>query len=489
MPDTPQTIGRYQAIRLLGEGGMGAVFLCHDPLLKRNVAVKTVLVGRADSADMLERFQREAEISAQLNHPNIITVFDVGNDPAVGPFMTMEFVDGAPLSSLMEDGAIPVRTAVELLAQGAKALSAAEKAGVIHRDIKPANILVSRDWLLKLTDFGLARDETSLSLTSTGMLMGTPTHTAPELLSGDKASASTDRYAFVVTAFQLMTHGALPHKGATLQSLMSHIANSEPEMPKDMPGAAERVFLKALHKDPSRRYPTLQEFLEDLAGAYGVPEALTGVSLDRTPTPVPGDQPTEGIPISGATKLQTTSGQRRERRSREAGASAKLSGPPSTLFKGGAGGDNIPAPQELARQLELGINRPARPLPSGRVNLPPMPVIKPTDHKKLLLTVLILMGGLAVWDHYRSVQTDAALVAATPGIKPPLPGYSNVISDPDGAEVWLAGIKVGTTNMEELLIPTDEEDIQIIKPGYQTWHGRFGPDAPLPRPIQLKPEK
>ncbi|NTV75111.1 MAG: serine/threonine protein kinase, partial [Holophaga sp.] len=199
----PAAIGRYTVLERLGAGAMGVVYLAQDPLLKRRVAVKIVQKTRSDSETMIARFQRESEISAQLNHANIITVFDVGEDPEAGPFLTMEYVDGSSLSRILSERTLDPETALEWLTQLGQALVAAERAGVVHRDIKPENILVSRDSQLKLTDFGLARDDDS-SLTHTGTMMGTPTHTAPELLGGDRATPATDRWAFSVMAFQMV---------------------------------------------------------------------------------------------------------------------------------------------------------------------------------------------------------------------------------------------------------------------------------------------
>lgn len=486
MPIDLQNIGRYQVLRLLGEGGMGAVYLCQDPLLKRQVAVKTVLAGRTDSADMLERFQRESEISARLNHPNIVTVFDVGDDPGKGPFMTMEFVDGSALSSLIQAGSISPAQAMDLLSQGALALAAAGKAGVLHRDIKPENMLVSREGILKLTDFGVAKEETSTSLTTTGMLVGTPTHTAPELLSGEKASPATDRYAFVVTAFQVMTQGALPHKGTTIHALMSHIVNSEPELPPDLPNPAARVFLKGLHRDPSRRYASAQMFLEDLADAYGVREALPAKPTDRTPTHHAGDMVTQDMPTPTDFAPHSAVPTPKNRPHRDTPAPSRLTGPPSGLFKSGEGGDNIPPPSELAKQIKVGLAQPTAHANAGRIHLPYVPPAKPRSYKNLLVTAILLMGGIAGWNYLRSRQAQN-VAAPAPVAQGPLPGFASVITDPPGAEVYLGGQKMGTTPMELLAIPSSAKEVRIEKAGYQPFKGKLGPKDPLPSTIQLEP--
>jgi serine/threonine protein kinase len=485
MSSEPQAIGRYQVIRLLGEGGMGAVYLCQDPLLKRQVAVKTVLAGRTDSADMLERFQRESEISARLNHPHIVTVFDVGDDPALGPFMTMEFVDGSSMASLIQAGPVPPATAVDLLSQTAQALGAAAKAGVIHRDIKPENMLVSREGILKLTDFGVAKEETSTSLTTTGMLVGTPTHTAPELLSGDKASPATDRYAFAVTAFQLLNRGVLPHKGATIHALMSHIVNSEPDLPPDMPSPAARVFLKALHRDPQRRYSTAQAFLEDLADAYGVMAALPAQSLGRTPAPLSGDMVTQDMPTPTDFAPHASADAPRSQARKESAAASRLMGPPSGLFRNGEGGDDLPSPSELAKQIRVGGMAPMVQAHAGRVHLPPMPQVQPKSHKGLLITAFLVLAGLAGWNYLRPHQTQPPPAAPTVPLAPA--GFTSVTTDPSGAKVYLGGREVGTTPMDLLSIPSTAKEIRIEKQGYKTWKGKLGPADALPGAIRLEP--
>ncbi|HTL97512.1 MAG TPA: serine/threonine-protein kinase [Holophagaceae bacterium] len=479
MPTEPQSIGRYRVIRLLGEGGMGAVYLCQDPLLKRQVAVKTVLAGRSDSAEMLERFQRESEISAQLNFPHIVTVFDVGNDPEIGPFMTMEFVDGSSLASLIQSGNVSPAGVVDLLAQAGQALDAAARGGVVHRDVKPENMLVSKDGFLKLTDFGVAREVTSQTLTTTGMLVGTPTHMAPELLSGDKASATSDRYALTVTAFQLLFKGALPHKGSTIHALLTHILYSNPEMPPDMPGPVARVFLKALHKEPARRYPSTQAFLEDLAEAYGIEAPAPAKTGDRygSSHPSQDDMTTQDIPSPSPAHAPDDPPTK--------GGGARLTGPPDALLKGGADAYVGPSPDEYLRRLNLGLVAPSAYTSNSRVRLIPLPQQKPQTHTRALTMILLLVAALAGWNYLHTRSVRAAEAAA--GLTGPAPKFIRVQTDPPGAAVLVGGDKVGTTPMNDLYVPAFATDLVIQKEGYKPWHGQVGPDTDLPSTIRLVP--
>jgi len=265
----PLEIGRYKVQRRLGQGAMGLVYLAFDPLLMRLVAIKIMRNARGDNSQVQARFQREAVISAKLNHPHIITVFDVGDDRACGPFMAMEYVDGASLADLIKEP-LPIETGLRLLLQTMSALSASEAAGIAHRDIKPHNILVSREWRAKLMDFGIAHaDETHL--TQAGLIIGTPLYTAPEVLTGTEASPVSDRYSFAVTAFEVIT-GTLPYQAKSVGTLVYRIVHSEPEFPESLSPALREIFLKALAKRPENRYPDSFQLLEALIAALDLTE-------------------------------------------------------------------------------------------------------------------------------------------------------------------------------------------------------------------------
>jgi serine/threonine-protein kinase len=323
MAQDPQSIGRYVVQRVLGRGAMGVVYLAQDPLLKRPVAIKTMrdAGGGDEQESTMERFKREAEISARLNHPNIITVYDVGVDPAMGPFLAMEYIDGASLATLSRHGLAP-EVGLRLLVQAMAALQAAAEAGIVHRDVKPENMLVRRDGRLKLMDFGIARGGDS-RLTQAGMVFGTPSYTAPELLTGSEASPATDRYAFAVTAFEMFT-GKLPFQGSSVGSTLYRIVHEPPAFPDGFDPSLQLVFAKAFMKDPADRYEDLPSFLLALSDALPISqefriklhnliegdEAFGGSTLQGvktsapfgvdlvqpTPRPNPSPLPTEHLP-------------------------------------------------------------------------------------------------------------------------------------------------------------------------------------------------
>jgi tRNA A-37 threonylcarbamoyl transferase component Bud32 len=265
MQQDPTTIGRYKVLRKLGGGGMGVVYLAEDAVLKRQVAIKLVRGGIAEHEHAMLRFQREAEVSAQLNHPNVIVVYDVGDEPGHGPFIAMEFVTGSDLAELIRAGGLDDAGRTQVLIQAMRGLDAAHRAGVVHRDIKPANLLVSSDGRVKLVDFGIARSEDS-TLTVTGMFLGTPAFMAPELIHGEDASPATDRYAFAVVALELFT-GRRPFRAESTPALLYKIVHEQPDVPDSLPPAMRDVFLRALAKDPAARFPDLRSFMTALIDA------------------------------------------------------------------------------------------------------------------------------------------------------------------------------------------------------------------------------
>ncbi|MDP2874611.1 MAG: serine/threonine-protein kinase [Holophaga sp.] len=274
MAEHPRNIGRYQVQRLLGQGAMGSVYLAEDPMLKRRLAIKVVRAIGEERDLALDRFKREAEISAQLNHPNVVTIYDVGEEENLGPFLAMEYVEGQSLGKYIREGTLEPETRLGILIQAMRALRAAHRHAIIHRDIKPDNILVSEDGRIKLMDFGIAKTMAP-RLTSQGEFLGSPAYSAPELLRGADPTPSSDRYAFGVTAFELMT-GQLPHPGNNVAAVITHVLHEAIVTPQGMSGDLGNIFRKALATDPEDRYETLIEFLTALIDAYPLDSAAKG---------------------------------------------------------------------------------------------------------------------------------------------------------------------------------------------------------------------
>jgi CHASE2 domain-containing sensor protein/tRNA A-37 threonylcarbamoyl transferase component Bud32 len=264
------TLGRYEVLRELGKGAMGTVYLGKDPKINREVAIKTLRFEEefdaADAKAMKERFFREAESAGRLVHPNIVTIYDAGDDGDIS-YIAMELLSGTDLKDFTEkEKLLPVPEVLGAIAKVADALDYAHGQGVVHRDIKPANIMRLKDGAIKVTDFGIARI-TSQSKTATGTVMGTPSYMAPEQLAGHKVDGRADLFSLGVTLYELLS-GEKPFTGDSIATLMFRIAN-QPHPPvrqarADLPDGCEAIIDKALEKDPERRYQRGSELASDL---------------------------------------------------------------------------------------------------------------------------------------------------------------------------------------------------------------------------------
>lgn len=252
------TLGNYRIERLLGRGGMGAVFLAHDSRLHRQVALK-IMDGPADGETSRIRLLREARNAAALNHPNICTIYEV-SDAGGATFIAMEFVGGSSLRARIDEGAVPIGDAVKLGVQAAQALACAHDNGVVHRDFKAANAILTEDGRLKVVDFGLARRDNGPMTTATSSLIpvgfaaGTPYSMAPEQVRGEAADRRTDIWALGVLLYEMVS-GVGPFAGATIAEQFSAILTRPPgALPKTVPVELRAVIDRCLEKDPERRY-------------------------------------------------------------------------------------------------------------------------------------------------------------------------------------------------------------------------------------------
>src|SRR6202034_1289241 len=259
---------RYELTHLIARGGMAEVYRARDRLLDRPVALKVLFPELSVDRAFVERFRREAQNAAKLSHPNIVPVFDWGED-AGSYFIVMEFIDGKPLSAVLrESGPLEANRAAAIASQVAAALASAHRHGVVHRDIKPGNVLITDDGQVKVTDFGIARAvNTEESLTQTGAVMGTATYFSPEQAAGIGVDARTDIYSLGVVLFEMLT-GRPPFLGDTPVSVASkHVRDIAP-MPRELldtvPVELEAVTMKAMAKLPEQRYDNAEDFRADL---------------------------------------------------------------------------------------------------------------------------------------------------------------------------------------------------------------------------------
>ena len=216
--------GRYRLERRLGVGGMATVQLAFDSRLERYVAVKLLAEHLAEDSSFVSRFRREALAAARLVHPNVVQVFDFGLDDGTHRnFIVMEFVDGQSCAEMLrEQGSLPVDEAVEILAQSCRGRDYAHRNGVVHRDVKPGNLLRSREGMVKLADFGIAKAAEDSDITKVGSVLGTAAYLAPEQARGEPAGPPSDLYALGVVAYQLMA-GRLPYDAGSLTDLATAV--------------------------------------------------------------------------------------------------------------------------------------------------------------------------------------------------------------------------------------------------------------------------
>ncbi len=284
--EAPQ-LGRYLIQSELGRGAMGVVYKANDSVLERIVAVKTVNMAlERDGADKYEeRFYQEARSAAGLNHPNIVTVHDVGKAGDV-VFMAMEYIEGVELRSLTGEGR-PLRLpqALSIAAQVAEGLAYAHSHGVVHRDIKPANIMVLANGPVKITDFGIARRRSSADLTQTGMMLGSPKYMSPEQVIGKRADHRSDIFSLGVILYELLTGGA-PFNGENVTALMYQIVNFAPPPPTqvnaELPQLLDYITAKMLAKQVEERYQDSAEVAKDLRECE---HQLTAASATSTQPP------------------------------------------------------------------------------------------------------------------------------------------------------------------------------------------------------------
>jgi serine/threonine-protein kinase len=255
----PQQIGKYKIVELVGEGAMGTVYRAVDSVLGRTVAIKVMNAEIARQKDHRQRFLREAQAAGSLQHPNVVTIYDLGElDGHL--FIAMEYVHGTDLERLMAsaDKPLKIQEKLDIIVDVLMGLSYAHKHGIIHRDIKPANIRVGDDGHAKIMDFGVAHLQSS-DMTKTGLVVGTPSYMAPEQVMGGKSVPGTDLFAVGAVLYHLLT-GTKPFEGPTLQSLFYRIVTDMPK-PLDqvrpgLPVGLNTIIQKAMAKEPADRYPT-----------------------------------------------------------------------------------------------------------------------------------------------------------------------------------------------------------------------------------------
>ena len=260
------SIGKYRIIELVGEGAMGVVYRAQDSVLERTVAIKVMNESIARQEDLRKRFLHEAQAAGSLQHPNVVTIYDLGEVDG-HLFIAMEFVQGVDLEHLIELGEpLSLQARLDIIIDVLTGLAYAHKRGIVHRDIKPANIRVGDDGRAKIMDFGVAHLASS-SMTSTGSILGTPSYMAPEQITEGKTSAATDIFAVGGVLYQVLAQ-MKPFDAPTLQNLFFKIITEHPrpvsELMPGLPPALDRIVRKAMAKEPAQRYASALDMANDL---------------------------------------------------------------------------------------------------------------------------------------------------------------------------------------------------------------------------------
>ncbi|MBU0994977.1 MAG: protein kinase [Proteobacteria bacterium] len=264
-----KTFGRYEIVEKIGQGAMGIVYKGFDPQIKREIALKVLREDQLGNTYFVERFVKEAMAIGRLSHPNIVTVYDVGEDHHT-IYIVMELLEGKPLNEIIKDNLLPLPILLDIGIKSAEALDYAHKKGIVHRDVKTTNILISGDNHVKLTDFGIAHfDDPQLAMqTQAGEVLGTPAFMSPEQVLGKPVDGRSDLFSLGVILYE-MTTGNKPFSGNHLPAIFEAIIKKEPDYPvhpdRPIPQELSQVILKSLKKNPEERYQSGNEMAQALS--------------------------------------------------------------------------------------------------------------------------------------------------------------------------------------------------------------------------------
>ena len=294
------TLGRYKIVSEIGQGAMGVVYKAVDPIIDRTVAIKTINLNlsRQELEEYEQRFQQEIKAAGRLNHPNIVTIYDVGKTEQVA-YMAMEFLEGQELKDMIASGNLPTADqVVDIIAQVADGLWFAHQQDIVHRDVKPSNIMVLKGGIAKITDFGIARLPNSAVKTMTGLILGSPRYMSPEQVIGKAIDARSDIFSLGVVLYEALT-GVAPFDGDNVNAIMYATVNTTPPAPsshnKSIPPMLDLIVAKAMAKLLEDRYQTIKEFAGDLREVRRQMDALRPApALKATtapPTPIRNPAP------------------------------------------------------------------------------------------------------------------------------------------------------------------------------------------------------
>jgi predicted Ser/Thr protein kinase len=441
--------GKYQITRLLGKGGMGAVFLAHDLTLEREVAIKVLPPDISMDEHVVKRFQQEAKTAAKLDHTNIIPIYRVESEGGLNYFV-MKYIAGTSLEDVLEQKQpLTIEYIQRVLWEAACALGHAHQRGVVHRDVKPANIMFDHDGRVMLTDFGISKAlQAASGFTGTGMIIGTPHYMAPEQAKGASVDGRADQYSLGVVGYRMVT-GELPYVGDSVHTILyKHIFEEVPRVSAkraDTPEFLVAALSRALTKEPAQRFPTMEEFATGVWPEQPVAAPKAGQrSSHRRPPPRTGagaaaaDAPTE-VTTAPTTPMPRAAMKVAPAKKKKSGVGVVVGIAVVAVAGVGGyvalGGKNAP-PQETQQTVQGSVT----PVETVRVTAPPPP----------------RRGG--------GGGTQRQTVTQPP---PAVEGYITVNSEPPGT-VFLDGRDMGSTPLVEAAVSAGRHAIRVERAGYKT---------------------
>lgn len=467
-------LGRYEIIKELGRGGMGIVLMGRDPSLDRLVALKIIKIDEAGDAmshkELLDRFYIEARAAGKINHPNIVTVYDVGEADGK-KFIAMEFVEGRNLAGIIsEEGPLPVPRATRFIHQIADGLAYAHERGIVHRDIKPGNILVTADDKAKISDFGLARLQSSGSVTQTGHAVGSPSYMSPEQVQGMAVDGRSDMFSLGVLFYEMLTQRR-PFEGESLTTVIFKIIKDTPPPPsqinKAVPLVIDEIIEKMTAKDPQSRYPSCAD-------------------VARAVLPFVAEQ--SSFPLTSSDSVKTMSFSRKDVEAVEKGVktpprSRKARGKPIGALIAGfvlfvaaiVGGIILLKPGAVQQEPTAPKPEVAAKKEEPQAPAPPMEEKKPDSKEEAPSP---------------SPTVAKAVEEEKPAPPPPAQGLSalTVITSPPGAQVRIDGKDKGKTPLTITDAQPGERKVDIFRPGHASVTRTVTVKAGAPAMLEIKLE-
>ncbi|MDD2776557.1 MAG: protein kinase [Gallionella sp.] len=409
-------LGRYEVTDELGQGAMGVVYRAKDPLIDRVVAIKTINLSLAkEEKDEYEgRFYQEARAAGRLNHPNIVTIYDVGKSGDIA-YIAMEMLQGRELRDIMNDGTlIPVDQVLDIAAQVALGLNYAHEHDIVHRDVKPSNIMVIRDGHVKITDFGIARMASAAVRTQTGMVLGSPKYMSPEQVMGRTIDARSDIFSLGVMIYEMLT-GQPPFNGDNVNTIMYQTLNGTPLPPNEInpavPEMLNFILVKALAKSLDDRYQSAKELADDLRACRDTlprtPKKLNTTSTGEKRLP-PTVSATGRI-WTDEESFKTASQARMSPAFDSTAATMRL----AALTSSEEDVDELsktlkisrPSPESPKTELpKPSPTKPIAPKPSPAPNpklittpRPMQPMVKPKSHAPMIVIIIVILLGIAAF--------------------------------------------------------------------------------------------